>query len=298
MDGCEGEVKGRGYCSMHYWRLQHGRPLGAPKRTFTARVCKVSGCDGRARARRLCDLHYSRFRAGKSLDEPRRRARSRPRSEVCSVDGCSREYSTAGYCGMHYQRSKGGKLPMDAAPLRQRGRVCSVDGCGRKHGGNGFCRMHLDRFKGGRPLDAPLQMRGLTECIVEGCTQRPAGRGLCHMHYSRANPKRGRPPKPLDDPKYGSVPIRSLTADGYVRVNGNVLEHRVVMQQMLGRKLHRHENVHHKNGNRADNRPENLELWSSSQPSGQRIEDKVAWAREIIAMYGDLVDAPTLWAVA
>lgn len=34
-----------------------------------------------------------------------------------------------------------------------------------------------------------------------------------------------------------------------------------------------------------DNRPENLELWSSSQPAGQRVEDKIAWARMILERY-------------
>jgi hypothetical protein len=52
-------------------------------------------------------------------------------------------------------------------------------------------------------------------------------------------------------------------------------EHRKVMERKLGRALFSFETVHHRNGIRTDNDPDNLELWTKHQPSGQRVSDLV-----------------------
>ena len=85
---------------------------------------------------------------------------------------------------------------------------------------------------------------------------------------------------------------KHLRSDGYIGlcVDGVMtVEHRVIMENHLNRKLLPNENVHHLNGVKTDNRLENLELWETAQPYGQRVSDKIAEAQRVLEQYKDFI---------
>lgn len=130
-------------------------------------------------------------------------------------------------------------------------------------------------------------------CVVECCDNRGTSRmNLCRKH-NRRYLKYG-DPNIIKQAPNGSGTIdtggyRRLFKPGHPNSDksGRIAEHRYVMSKYIGRPLYNDETVHHKNGNRLDNKLENLELWASSHPSGQCIEDLIAWAREILERYED-----------
>ncbi len=210
---------------------------------------------------------------------------------TCFIAGCGRKYVARGYCGMHYQRwSTTAQLgPADLINKPAKGLVCQVDGCCKEVKAKGFCGTHYWRWRAhGDPGSAATvtRKRKGVPCEVSECRRLAEGDGLCRMHYERRR-RRG----VLGGPNAlrAARGAGSRTRHGYrvITVNGRqVLEHRYVMEQHLGRPLRKSETVHHRDGNRSRNTIDNLELWTGAQPSGQRAADLLAWAEEIVARYG------------
>lgn len=208
----------------------------------------------------------------------------------CAWEGCKNRSMlglTDGLCQSHHRRRlQGADMDKPLKRPRRLGEICSHGDCEMPAHAATLCGMHYHRHLKGMDMDAPPHNRpgvrrvGIEPCSVSGCERKMSARGYCSMHYQRVITTGDLGPP---------APVRNLNGEGHLSVTGymeitvdgrRTLQHRHVMEQAIGRLLTRHEQVHHRNGVRNDNRLENLELWVKGHPFGQRPQDLVAFVVE------------------
>ena len=226
-------------------------------------------------------------------------------NQTCSVAGCENPAHTKTFCTAHYGRFRRHGDPLGGGPSRKdRGvnKQCRVDGCTNKYKSGQWCHAHYERFrKYGDPLaGGSTHVRRPAKCSADGCDKPVVAKCLCSGHYSLFRKYGDHTKAKFKWYQNGRDEWHESTSTGYIwryvgrqdpqasKHTGYVYQHRVVMSEKLGRPLRKNENVHHLNGDRKDNRPENLGLWVKTQPPGQRVSDLLMWARQILEDYKEL----------
>lgn len=166
---------------------------------------------------------------------------------------------------------------------------CQIEDCDKNVKSLKLCSMHWKRLRNTGTTDKTRNSGGQPKpprfCELEDCGRIIVARDMCQMHYRRWDLYGDPLHKELK--KQGPAKYKTILMPEHPNANsyGEIAEHRFVMSEMLGRPLVKGENVHHKNGDTRDNRPENLELWNTAQPAGQRPSDKVEYAIMILKLY-------------
>lgn len=193
VDGCERDIRSRGYCYGHYKRWAKGGPVDA-KPLPPARKCSVADCANDHYQKGFCILHFSRWQVHGSTEKPVTVSKTVERDarvvemlkqgvsydEIVEQTGIGRTFIST-------------LASRNGMSQRVRGRICSLDGCDRPNSSGGFCRLHSERLKRTGTTD-PRQTFGISraERYKQWCQENPDSMRRSAKKWRANNPEKRR----------------------------------------------------------------------------------------------------------
>lgn len=163
------------------------------------RTCSVSGCEKLVLARGWCQVHYGRwYKHG----DPNHAVQTRTsyKGEECSIDGCGKPRFCREWCKSHYSRWQvhgdpmGGRWPRSPS---EEGPQCRVEACSRSVAARGLCGFHYGRWARHGDPEAPNQWEQNKKTRELGCR---ICRGPVHYVGAQLCRSHGRDQRRICDP--------------------------------------------------------------------------------------------------
>jgi hypothetical protein len=183
--------------------------------------------------------------------------------KICIVDGCTKpikKNSGKGLCAMHTNRFYRHGDVNFSKHVKSGGKCVLLD-CNSDAFAGGYCSAHYHKIQRYGNPDISLNENQKDKiCLVENCEKDAFSKGYCQTHYKTVF-KYGR-----EFTIIGEKGLGTITKDGYREFNINgerILEHVMIAEKALGRKLIKGEVIHHIDEDKLNNDPSNLFLCPS-----------------------------------